>query len=55
MRSLALETNFKVDQNMFEINVLGTISLTKIVAAHMVEKRDGHIVVISSIAGLFGK
>ena len=55
-RGLILETTgISVNQAMFQLNVLGTISLTKAVLPHMVERNQGHIVVTSSIAGKVGK
>ena len=54
-RGTIVNTDFKVDQELFELNVIGTISLTKFVLPHMIKRNDGHIVVVSSIAGKVGK
>jgi len=44
-----------VDRNLFEINVLGPVSLTREVLPHMTGRgAGGHIVVVSSIAGKIG-
>nr|KAG5695186.1 hypothetical protein BaRGS_018308 [Batillaria attramentaria] len=39
---------------MLETNVLGVLSLTKCVLPHMMQRKAGHIVVMSSIAGKVG-
>ncbi|XP_050406980.2 dehydrogenase/reductase SDR family member 7 isoform X2 [Patella vulgata] len=53
-RAAWIETDIEVDRQMFELNVLGTLSLTKAVLPKMVEQKSGHIVVISSAAGKLG-
>ena len=50
-----LETDLDVDLSVMNINVLGTISLTKAVLPHMVKRKNGQIVVISSASGKCGK
>ena len=49
--SLAERTAPAVDERMFRLNVLAPIALTKGVLGHMLGKRQGQIVVISSAAG----
>jgi short-subunit dehydrogenase len=39
---------------MFMLNVLSVISLTKAVLPHMLDKKQGQVVIISSIAGKIG-
>ena len=51
---MIVNTDFKVDQDLFGLNVLGTISLTKFVLPHMIKRNAGHIVVVSSIPGKVG-
>ena len=53
-RGMVVNTDFKVDQELIELNVIGTISLTKVVLPHMIKRNAGHIVVVSSIAGKIG-
>lgn len=53
-RSLAVETNIDVTKKIFEVNVFGTIALTKSALKDMVLKESGSIVVISSLVGKFG-
>ena len=50
----ALNTALEVDRHIYEVNVLGTISLTHEVLPDMVRRRKGHIVVTSSLAGKGG-
>lgn len=49
-----METSIDVYQGLMELNVLGTISITKQVLPHMTERGSGGIVTVSSIAGLIG-
>ena len=51
----AITTNLDVVQYVMDVNVLGTISLTKAVLPHMVHKKTGQIVVISSSNGKSGE
>ncbi len=53
-RSLALETQLKVDKQLFKINYFGTIALTKTLLPHFIAKNSGQIVVISSVMGKIG-
>jgi len=47
------KTNDKDTEEIFETNVLGLIRLTKVIIPQMLEREDGDIVNIGSIAGLF--
>ena len=53
-RSFAKDTQVSVDKRIMEINYTGTIALTKAVLPHFLEKKDGHIVVTTSIVGKIG-
>ena len=53
-RSLAVETEMSVYRKLMEVNYFGTILLTKAVLPGMLERKRGHIVTISSIAGKLG-
>lgn len=53
-RSLASETPLFVDRKLFEINYFGTIALTKLVLAQMIENGGGHLAATSSPVGKFG-
>ncbi|KAH9492895.1 Dehydrogenase/reductase SDR member 7 [Bulinus truncatus] len=46
------DVQLDVDRELFEINVLGPVSLTQAVIPHMMERKKGHIVVMSSLAGI---
>lgn len=50
-RSTAHETTLDVDRRIMEVNYMGTVALTKAVLPSMLERRSGHIVVISSLMG----
>ncbi|XP_055451496.1 dehydrogenase/reductase SDR family member 7 [Psammomys obesus] len=51
-RSLFLETNLDVFKELMNLNYLGTVSLTKCVLPHMVERKQGKIVTVNSVAGI---
>ncbi|XP_015770706.1 PREDICTED: dehydrogenase/reductase SDR family member 7-like [Acropora digitifera] len=52
--SLVKKTSLEVDRAVIDLNTIGTISLTKAVLPHMIECRQGQIVVVSSVLGKFG-
>ena len=51
---LLKKTSLEVDRALLDLNVVGTISLTKAVLPHMIERHEGQIVVVSSVAGKIG-
>jgi NADP-dependent 3-hydroxy acid dehydrogenase YdfG len=53
-RSFCLETDLQVYRDLFEIDVLGQIALTKQVLPVMVEQGGGRMVVTASVAGKVG-
>lgn len=53
-RSLAVETEFKVYQRIVDVDLLAPIALTQAILPRMVANGAGHIVAISSVAGLVG-
>ncbi|KAK2826052.1 hypothetical protein Q5P01_020266 [Channa striata] len=53
-RSLFLETSVDVYKALMELNFLGTVSITKHVLPHMIQRATGSIVTVSSVAGLAG-
>uniref|UniRef100_A0ACB8G5K8 Dehydrogenase/reductase SDR member 7 n=1 Tax=Sphaerodactylus townsendi TaxID=933632 RepID=A0ACB8G5K8_9SAUR len=53
-RSLFVDTSIDVYNAIMELNYLGTISLTKHVLNHMIERRQGKVVTISSVMGIMG-
>ncbi len=50
-RSLVKDTPLDVDLEIMKVNYFGQIALTKAVLPQMLERRSGHIVVVSSIMG----
>ena len=54
-RSFLEKTSLEVDRALLDLNVVGPISLTKAVLPHMIERQEGQIVVVSSLAGKLGK
>ncbi|GAB1601426.1 dehydrogenase/reductase SDR family member 7-like [Argonauta hians] len=48
------ETALDVDRYCMELNVLGTLSLTKNVLPHMINRGEGHIVLMSAVEGKIG-
>jgi short-subunit dehydrogenase len=53
-RSLAKDTLLDVDRRVMEIDFFGTVALTKALLPSMLERKQGHFVVISSLVGKFG-
>lgn len=52
-RSRVIETDFSVDRRIMELNYFSVVSLTKHVLPFMLQRGQGHIVVISSLLGKF--
>nr|KAI8735351.1 dehydrogenase/reductase SDR family member 7-like; partial [Biomphalaria glabrata] len=46
------DIDLEVDRHIFELNVLGPVSLTQAVLPHMIERKAGQIAVMSSLAGI---
>ncbi len=53
-RSLAAATDPEVDRKIMEVNYFGTVALTKYLLPHFIERKQGHIAVVSSLVGKFG-
>lgn len=53
-RSLFAETDMSTIRRLMEVNFFGTAELTREVLPHMMERKSGHIIVTSSLAGKFG-
>ncbi|XP_015903470.1 dehydrogenase/reductase SDR family member 7 [Parasteatoda tepidariorum] len=47
-------TDIEVDINLFNVNVFGAVNLTRKVLKHFLERKKGHIVATSSMAGKIG-
>ncbi len=52
-RALVKDALFEVDKRMIEVNLLGTIAISKALLPHFLENKNGHFVVISSLMGKF--
>ncbi|MEZ4957782.1 MAG: SDR family NAD(P)-dependent oxidoreductase [Saprospiraceae bacterium] len=52
-RALVKDALFEVDKKMIQINLLGTIALSKALLPHFLQNQNGHFVVISSLMGKF--
>lgn len=50
-RAYAQETSMKVYESLININVLGTIAMTKAVLPKMSQQKHGHIGVVTSLSG----
>ncbi len=53
-RSLARNTDLRVDRKVMEVDYFGTIAMTKAVLPYLINNQFGHIVVISSVMGKIG-
>jgi short-subunit dehydrogenase len=53
-RALTVETDLEVDRRIMEVNYFGQVALTKAVLPFMLQQKDGHLVVLSSLTGKFG-
>ena len=52
--SLIQKTSLDVDRAILGLNTVGTISLTKAILPHMIKRREGQIVIVSSVVGKHG-
>ncbi len=53
-RSLCVDTDMLVYRQIFDVDVLGQIALTKAVLPLMLKQQSGHIAITSSVAGKIG-
>jgi short-subunit dehydrogenase len=53
-RGTAVETEMDVVRRIMEINFFGAVQLTRAVLPSMIERQQGHVVVVSSLVGKFG-
>ncbi len=53
-RSLAKNTMLDVDRRIMEVDYFGTITLTKYLLPHFLQRKKGHFVTISSVMGIIG-
>lgn len=53
-RSFAKDTLIDVDRRIMEVNYFGAVAITKYLLPHFLQRGQGHIVVVSSVTGIFG-
>ena len=53
-RAASKDTALELDRRIMEVNYFGAIALAKLVLPSMVERKSGHLVVTSSVAGKYG-
>jgi len=53
-RSLAIETSIDVYRQLMEIDYFVPVSITKYLMPHFIARTSGHVIAISSMAGLMG-
>ncbi|WP_168204295.1 SDR family oxidoreductase [Aliikangiella coralliicola] len=53
-RSLAVNTTLEVDRKIMEVDYFGTIAITKAILPHMIDRVEGTIINIASVAGKLG-
>lgn len=53
-RSWVKDTPLHIEQELLDLNLVGTLSLTKAVLPYMLEANSGQVVVVSSVMGKFG-
>ena len=53
-RSPASDTDFSVDTQLINVNLLGTIAMTKAILPSMLAQKKGNIIVVTSIMGKLG-
>lgn len=53
-RSLFAESDMTTIRRLMEVNFFGSAELTRVVLPSMMERKSGHVIVTSSVAGKFG-
>lgn len=53
-RSLVRETPLEIDRKIMEVDYFGSVALCKAALPYMLKEKQGHIVAVSSIVGIFG-
>jgi short-subunit dehydrogenase len=53
-RGPAADTDMDVVRRVMEVNFVGAVHLTRAVLPSMIERQQGHVAVVSSVAGKFG-
>ncbi len=53
-RSLAKDTILEVDRKLMNVNYIGTVALTKTILPYFLQRKNGHLAVVTSVTGLYG-
>ena len=53
-RALVQDASLEVYKKMIDVNLLGTIAISKAILPHFIENKSGHYVTITSLMGKFG-
>ena len=53
-RGLAKDTILEVDRKIMEVDYFGSMALTKYLLPHFIQRKSGHFVTITSVAGVMG-
>nr|CAG4651885.1 EOG090X07KM [Triops cancriformis] len=53
-RGEVVHTNLEVDQQLMQVNYMGTVALTKAILPSMIQRKAGHVVMVSSVQGKIG-
>jgi short-subunit dehydrogenase len=53
-RGFGRETPLENDRRIMEVNYFGTIALTKYLLPHFIERKQGHVITITSLVGYIG-
>lgn len=53
-RSLILDTPLEIDRKIMELDYFSQIALTKSILPYFVKQQNGHVIVVSSVAGKYG-
>lgn len=52
-RAPAVETSAEVDRRLMDVNYFGTVAITRSALPAMIQRKSGHIVVVTSLMGIF--
>ncbi|MEZ0311312.1 MAG: SDR family oxidoreductase [Myxococcota bacterium] len=53
-RGRAVDTSVEVLRRLMEVDFFGPVELTRLVLPEMLERKSGHVVVVTSLLGVFG-
>lgn len=53
-RSLAVDTDISVTRDLMELNYISAVNIVRLTLPHMLRRKEGYYVVVSSLSGKFG-